>query len=77
MISKVKRDVVRSIKLSAQEEEDLISMARQLNLPVQEVLRRGGLKEGKRLLHIQNRRRKILTAHQEKRCPTEVPIAPR
>lgn len=51
-----KRDIVRSIKLTEQEDDQLVAMARQLGLPTQELLRRGGFKEGKRLIAVQRKK---------------------
>lgn len=53
---KPKRDIVRSIKLTEQEDDQLVAMARQLGLPTQELLRRGGFKEGRRLIALRKKR---------------------
>lgn len=53
-----KRMIVKSVRVSDKENQRLVAMARQLSLPIQELLRRGGLREGQRLLT--ERRRKLM-----------------
>ncbi len=45
-----KRNKMCSLKVSEEEKAALVAMSRELRLPVQELLRRGGFKEGRRLL---------------------------
>lgn len=58
MNSESKRMIVKSVRVSEEENQRLVAMARQLHLPVQELLRRGGLREGQR--SVNDKKRKFL-----------------